>query len=65
MKFIYSAKDVYTSLTVQIKTESFKFNDGAEPSRIQDSGANSTVRQGVPFLDRSRIERILTCCGLA
>ena len=28
-------------------------------------GRDSTVRQGVPFLDRSRIERILTSCGLA
>jgi hypothetical protein len=28
-------------------------------------GRDSTVRQGVPFLDRSRIEWILTCCGLA
>jgi hypothetical protein len=31
VKFVYSAKDVYTSLIVQIKTVSFKFNDGAEP----------------------------------
>ena len=28
-------------------------------------GRDSTVRQGVPFLDRSRIEQILTSCGLA
>ena len=30
-------------------------------TRVRDS----TVRQGVPFLDRSRIERILMSCGLA
>jgi hypothetical protein len=32
---------------------------------MMSRGRDSTVRQGVPFLDRSRIERILTCCGLA
>jgi hypothetical protein len=32
---------------------------------FRTQGRDSTVRQGVPFLDRSRIERILPYCGLA
>ena len=50
---------------MQIKTVSFKFNDELNLEGFRTRGRDSTVRQGVPFLDRSRIERILTCCGLA
>jgi len=47
-------KECHLSLMTELSLEGFR-----------TQGRDSTVRQGVPLLDRSRIERFLLYCGLA